>query len=371
MRRLAILCCAALVSTGVARAETPLLPPFPLADRQRAPTTVTIFKGCTAAPAPVVDLLFDGFYAPGTASTVVDSAAMERYRAATQAINRFERGLADLGDAHQADASRKVGAGNPAIAACALDWLAGWAAGQAMLGKVSQQGGYVRKWSLGTVATAYLRIRDAAGLSPEKKHAVENWIGVWARTVHADYTTGTGRDSRNNNHAYWAALSVGLAAVVGNNQTLFAWAMDGYRKAAGKIGADGILPLELARGPKALHYHLFSLQALVPLAELGMRNGQDLYAEGDRALDRLIGVALAGLAEPTLFEQRTGKKQDSVGDIGGNDLAWMEPYYTRFGLAQGKAGAALLPWIERYRPMRNTRLGGNQTLMYGVERLRP
>lgn len=364
LRRLAVLCCAALVSISVARAETSLKPPFlPFESRTSPTTAVAAFKGCTAVPVPVVDLLFDGFYAPGTGSTIVDPAAMARYRETTQTINRFERELAEMGDAYQADAQRKGVAGDPAIAACALDWLAGWAKGRAMLGKVSQQGGYVRKWSLGTAATAYLRIRDAAGLPADKKQAVEGWIGEWARVVHIDYSTGTDRGSRNNNHAYWAALSVGMAAVVGNDQKLFAWAMEGYHKAAKQIGSDGTLPLELDRGPKALHYHLFALEALVPLAELGMRNGHDLYAEGNGALDRLIGVALAGLADPKVFEKRTGKKQDLVGELEGGDLAWMEPYYARFGRAD------LKPWIGKYRPMRNTRLGGNLTLMYGAERL--
>ena len=355
-----------LAFAGTASAEPPLAPPFaappfPASASHAAPTlTIAGFKGCATAPAPVVDLMFDGFYEAGSGSTVVDPAAMERYRAATQTINRFERGLAEMGDAYQADAYRKMGAGDPAIAACGLDWLAAWAAGRAMLGTVSQQGGYVRKWSLGTAATAYLRLRDAAGLDPAKRQAVLGWIGDWARVVQTDYSTGTERSSRNNNHAYWAALSVGMAAVAIDDRGLFDWAMDGYRKAARQIAPDGSLPLELARGPKALHYHLYSLEALVPLAELGARNGQDLYAENGSALDRLIGLTLAGLADPAVFAKLTGKKQDLVGELEGGDLAWMEPFYTRFGRADLKA------WIERFRPMRNTRLGGNLTLMYGA-----
>jgi len=351
-----------LAFAGTASAEPPLAPPFtaPASHAGTAPAAPP-FKTCAAPPAPVVDLLFDGFYEAGSGSTVVDPAAMERYRAATQIINRFERGLADLGDAYQASGYGKATGGEPAIAACGLNWLAAWAGGRAMLGRVSQQGGYVRKWSLGTAATAYLRLRDAAGLDPAKRQAVLAWIGDWARVVQTDYSTGTERSSRNNNHAYWAALSVGMAAVAIDDRGLFDWAMDGYRKAARQIAPDGSLPLELARGPKALHYHLYSLEALVPLAELGARNGQDLYAENGNALDRLIGLTLAGLADPAVFARLTGKKQDLVGELDGGDLAWMEPYYARFGRAD------LKPWIDRFRPMRNTRLGGNLTLMYGAQ----
>ena len=369
MRWAAVLCCAVLVQTGAAHAESPLQPPFAPPGSHAAPVvTITAFKDCAKAPTPVVELLFDGFYAPGTGSTVVDPEAMERYRAATQTINRFERGLADMGDAYQADAQRKGGAGDPATAACALDWLSSWAADRAMLGKVSQQGGYVRKWSLGTESLAYLRIRNAPGLNIAKRRAVEAWIGEWARLVHTDYTTGTERNSRNNNHAYWAALSVGLAAVVTNDAELFDWAMAGYRKAAQQIQPNGTLPLELARGPMALHYHLFALEALVPLAELGARNGHDLYAEGNGALERLIGVALDGLADPNVFALMTDVKQESIGDLDGDDLGWMEPYYARFGHVEGKRGVEIKSWIDRLRPMRDTRLGGSVTLMYGTGR---
>jgi hypothetical protein len=38
----------------------------------------------------------------------------------------------------------------------------------------------------------------------------------------------------------------------------------------------------------------------------------------------------------------------------------MEPYYARF------RDATLEKWLQRFRPMKNRRLGGDMTLLFGV-----
>lgn len=73
--------------------------------------------------------------------------------------------------------------------------------------------------------------------------------------------------------------------------------------AARDIAADGTLPLELQRGKRALHYHAFSVTALVALAELGAARGEDWYAAGDGALHRLVRVTAGGLGDPAVFDR--------------------------------------------------------------------
>jgi poly(beta-D-mannuronate) lyase len=281
---------------------------------------------------------------------------MRRYRAARKPVDDFERTMVGLSDRYIATARP-----NPGIAACVLDGLSRWAKADAYLGEVSQQGGFVRKWSLGTISLAYLKIRHAAGLGRAKKRSVERWIDKWASLVRDDYSTHLHRSSRNNNHAYWAAWSVGLAAIVLDRRDLFDWMIARYRAAIRAIDSDGTLPLELKRGAKALHYHVFSTQALVLIAELGARNGIDLYGAENNALKRLVRRTTAGLADPGYFVGKTGKKQSWVGTLNGSKLAWMEPYYARHG------APALKPWIEKFRPMKNRRIGGNATVLYGQE----
>ena len=177
--------------------------------------------------------------------------------------------------------------------------------------------------------------------------------------VRDDYSTGTDRSSRNNNHLYWAALAVGLSGIVGNDRGMFRWMAANYRQAMGQIDSDGTLPLEMNRGSKALHYHVFSLSALVPIAELGARNGLDLYGARDGALHRLVRRTLDGLGDPSFFADATGKKQSWVGRLSGGKLAWLEIYHARF------PSAASRRWVRRFRPLKNRRAGGNATLLWG------
>ena len=77
-------------------------------------------------------------------------------------------------------------------------------------------------------------------------------------------------------------------------------------------------------------------------------------------MKRLINRTVSGLADSAWFAEKTGKTQSWVGRLNGGKLAWMEPYYARF------RDPALLPWINRFRPMKNRRVGGNATLLYGA-----
>ena len=174
------------------------------------------------------------------------------------------------------------------------------------------------------------------------------------------YNKPSGTDVRNN-HAYWAGQAAALSAAALNERALLAWGVDRYRLGASQIGADGTLPLEMARKSKAQHYHNFALMPLVLIAEIASQNGMDLYGEYGGAIRQLAGVVIDSLTDPGFLERLTGERQDWVGGlITGDSLAWAEPYYARFG------DARLVPWLTRFRPLRHRWFGGDATLAYGV-----
>jgi len=332
-----------------------LASPFALTDRADRPVA-TKAAPCPAPPAPV-PLDVEGFYKPGTGSSEVDPQAMKRYRKATAAIAAYENGITRMSDAYLAAKTR-----DPARAGCVLDWLYAWAAKGAMLKATSHQGEFVRKWGLAPVAASYIKIRHAPSLDPARRAAVTAWIARWAGIVRDDYDSHPERSSRRNNHLYWATLGVMWAGVALDDRALFDWSVAKYRLALRQIAPDGTLPLELARRSKARHYHLFALTPLVFIAETAARNGVDLYrADGD-ALRRLVARVVASLDDPSYFEKSTGVKQQWVGKLDGGKLTWMEPYYARFGDARLKS------WLDRFRPLKNRRTGGNATLLYAPAR---
>ncbi|MBI1779209.1 MAG: alginate lyase family protein [Proteobacteria bacterium] len=307
-------------------------------------------------PAPVPDVIGVSYYSDANAS-VIDTAKLKANIDALRPFREFVRGVVE-------DSDRWV-AGNPPqprVAACALDWLDAWAGAGALLGRVNNQGGYERKWSLAALALSYLKLADAGDLDPNKRRRVEAWLADIARRVMPDYQRPSRTDNRNN-HAYWAGLAVAAAGAAAGDHGLFDWGIGQYRVFLAEIHPDGTLPLEINRKARALHYHIYALAPLVLLAELGHANGIDLYAESDGAVHRLVGRVAAGLDDPSWFEARTGIRQDVRDKLGANDMAWAEPYYARFGTA------ALLPHLRHFRPLSDRSLGGNLTLLYGVKDL--
>ena len=310
---------------------------------------------CKGPPSPVQDLTFDGLYKRGSRSSVVDKDAMRKYRAARKPVDRFARTIIKMSDRYLAATQP-----NSEIAQCVFSWLHHWAKGRAFLGEVSRQGSYVRKWVLGTVSLAYLKIRKAQRFDSAKHNGIKKWIADWAEIVREDYSTGTHKSSRNNNHAYWASWSVGLAGVVVNNRSHFNWMVERQHAAMRQVEEDGTLPLEIKRRSKALHYHVYSTQVLVMIAALAARNGVNLYGIKNGALHGLVKRTVDGLSDPAYFVEKTGKNQSWVGKVSGGKLAWMEAYYARFPASEIKR------WIDQYRPMKNRRIGGNATLLYGA-----
>lgn len=330
-----------------------LRPPFSVEERRALLGRAVGPFTCPVTLPAVRDVVVQGFYADRDAS-VVDAAALRRYQQATKAISDYETSITTISDTFVRSRPPDVES-----ARCALTWLDAWASQDALLGRISQQGTYVRTWALSAIAASYMKILDAEGLDTMQRQHVEGWIRRLAAEVTAYHNSRTGTDTRNN-HAYWAGQAVVLAGVAVNDRSLFAWGITRYRLGVSQIAADGTLPLEIARKSKARHYHNFALMPLVLIAEVGARNGIDLYSESGGALRRLAETITAGLESPALFERLTGVRQEWMGSLDGGSLAWAEPYYARFH------DPRLVPWLAQFRPIRQRWYGGDATLAYGI-----
>jgi poly(beta-D-mannuronate) lyase len=99
-----------------------------------------------------------------------------------------------------------------------------------------------------------------------------------------------------------------------------------------RIQPDGTLPLEMARGQRALHYHVFALAPLTSMAELGQANGLDLYNANGGALKRLVTVTASGLIDNRLFTAKANIAQDTPEKSGlhSEDVIWLEPWLIHY-----------------------------------------
>ncbi|WP_439816423.1 alginate lyase family protein [Zavarzinia sp. CC-PAN008] len=355
--RNAILLAVALMAFGALPARAAIQPPFAVADaRQRYAEKPDDDFTCKAPPQPVMTLRMNSRYRPDVPGRAdVDPAAERAYEEAMAPLRAYAKGLTKLANTYV-----RSQPSDPRLASCVLDWLDTWAAAGAMQGPASSQGEAARKWTLATLATSYLQVRAEPGLDPAKQARVLAWIRVLADTARHDYSTGTDRGSRNNNHLYWAAWGVGAASVVLDDRALFDWAMAGYRRGIEQVEADGTLPLEMARKQRALAYHVYAIGPLVMLAELAAANGVGLYGERDGALRRLVDVTLSGLDDPSLFAAKSGHAQDMDAAWSPGQMMWLIPYAGRFHDARA------LALIDKFRTVPSTRVGGDTRLLYGA-----
>lgn len=316
------------------------------------------FDGCPPASPPYTGALNfpSKFEGSDSARDDLNPQAQARYERQIADIRRLERGISDLTEAY-------LRTGDAQAVACAVDWLADWAGADALLGEVTTHTGKsMRKWALGSVASAWLRLKFSTS-DPLDRYAaeialIEPWLGRLARAVQADWADVP--LEKFNNHEYWAAWSVAVTAVVLDDRRMMAWAGDRYRTAAQQVTDDGFLPNELARDTRALFYHNYALPPLTMLAAFADANGMDWQSAGDDALDRLARTVMGGVADPEVFASKTGSPQQPTA-IKDSKFTWLEPYCALTACAPMFAEK-----LAATRPLVNYRVGGDVTALFAT-----
>ena len=278
-------------------------------------TDVTL--ACPSPPAPVRDLNI-----PSPSDTRIDPKQQAIAAAALQPLTvylRFVTTQADLSLTAPNETTRA------AAGRCADEWLAAWAVGEAWLGQMAtRQSEYRRKWDFAGLAIAYLKVKPH--VTPEQRASIEPWLDRIATAARAFFDHRPRR--QRNNHWYWLGLGLAATGLATGNERHWEEARRIMADAAYDIRADGVLPLELARGPRALHYHAFSATPLVMLAEMGAARGEDWYGFGDGALHRLVELTVAGLRNPSLFDRLAEQPQQSSSKCAWT--LWLPLYDQRF-----------------------------------------
>ncbi len=277
------------------------------------PPSMTV-AACPQPPKPVRDLDIPRFYADAEGSKT-DPELERLHAAAVEPLVAFVREIVDAAD--------KAARGNTARGACALEWLTAWASGDAWLGQmITRQAEYQRKWDLGGIALAYIKLRPQA--RPEHRRVIEPWLKRWAATSRA-FFDAPGR--QRNNHWYWLGLGMMATAIATDSDEHWQAARAIYRDGLRDIQANGTLPLEMQRQSRALFYHVFAMTPLVMMAEIGTRRGEDWYGMESGSLHRLVDLCLRGLVDPATFERIAGKSQEKPVNA---RAGWLTPYRTRF-----------------------------------------
>jgi poly(beta-D-mannuronate) lyase len=311
-------------------------------------------KNCAKAPVPVEDLIGVGFYSDPPKNSITDPKLLAKNNANLEPGRDYLAAVTQMVDKaalhHDADAG-----------GCAISWLQTWAAGNALEGNMTRQGALEHVWLTAGLALAYLKLRDTGLVTVDAGKPIEAWLATSSNRIEPEFNADRAEHGPNNLQD-WAGLAVAAVGVAVDDPARLGWGIERFREGTRQVTKDGYLPLEMRRGQRALHYHTFALDPLVMLAEIGEANGVPLYNENHGALRRLAERTLAGLLDPTWFNAHAGAVQDIHGTVRIDEIAWMEPYQTRYPLP------AMEALLEKNRPVVYERCGGDLTTTYEQER---
>lgn len=327
--------------------------------------TVNVERGgeyeCPEFPQPYTENMeFPSKYAGSdSARATLNPKADRKYQESVESIRELEKTSVEVAD----DYIRGAG---PGARECLLDGLHEWAeAGALLADEVNHIGEAVRKWALAATGAAYLEIvqlrSEAPPLDDDHREDVEAWFARLAEQVMAYYSD---REPRKvNNHDYWAAWAVMLAAVNLQDCEMFEWSLTKFREGIYQIDANGFLANELRRESRALNYQNFALQPLMMVATFAKAN-QRLSAAEQEALQRLVEAVAEGIRDPRLYHMMTGEEQEMEGVVSGWSLAWMQPWRQYFDAEPNGYLDEL--GIDRFY---STRLGGDLTWLFSDKAL--
>lgn len=332
-----------------------LKPPFDITNIQENldnPYTKS-FK-CKAPPEPLKDLFFESMYDKESENaSIIDPEAYKTYKEAVKPVQAFESGLTSTANLYLRSLPPR-----PEIAACVASWLSLWADSDALLGKDNHSGQFIRKWLLSSISMAYLQVRDDPYISAEEHEKIQRWIKKVTERVIADFSKHSDKRSRNNNHMYWAAWGVMSAGIALDERSYFDWGLAEEQNALLDIQSDGSLQLELDRGRKAYNYHHFAAIPLFIMAEAAYVNNINVFEMNNNGLERLARLLLDNMENQDYFVQLTGEKQDLTRTITSSNLVWLEIYRKHYKDTDADY------WLKKFRPVKQSRVGGNATLLY-------
>lgn len=309
---------------------------------------------CMDVPEPVVSLSYGSRYTDESEDrSDIDEGSNAAVNEALGPIDDF---ISDL-----AARANKASGGDAEAAACVVDAVAHWAEADALSELETMNAQISSPARIAGIAMAYLQAARSFDVDPAQAGIIESWLQARARAA-ADYFD---RDappgaSRNNLRA-WAGLATTAVGEATGNDYLKSWGAHTATLIACQADEDGALPLEMDRGPRALHYQLHATAPLVVSAALLDDEGYALFDDCDDAIHRIAAFVPAAFEDPDMVVEKAGEDQTYfTGDdeLAAFELAWADAYLSLFDAPE------IAAFVKDYRPLGNSKLGGSQSALW-------
>ncbi len=316
------------------------------------PVLLGAIKGlhsCVATPliaAPAGRMLIPKHYLSGSNGPVNPAEA-----AATRIYNAFEARIT-------AGMNQYLATGSHSESSCALEQLDVWAQAHALLDydrQESPQAWYQVEWTLSAAGITDSVLVSDSTLDPAQQRRVTAWL---REAAHQDISFERPTDSDNNHH-YWRGLAATAIGVAAADDKLFRFGVNAYKDAIAEIDRRGAFPKEMARHENAIRYQGFALQPLVLIAQLGSRQGIDLFSYQAHKRTIRDAILFFGYAvdDPSLIRPYISDPQ--AGGFKPGDFAEFTFYSARYGVE------GLPPAIVHalQSPTTSAHLGGSTTIL--------
>jgi poly(beta-D-mannuronate) lyase len=274
-------------------------------------------------------------------------------------------------------------AGDAAAGAAARALLARWARADALSDLVEAGPERNNTNTLYSLRRVLLGVIPAwAVLAADADATQRRDIGAWLARRVADANVAIGPaatrasestpPNHNNNRLMREAVVMAHGALTGDD-VKFRRGVQFFLATLRDMRPDGSLPLETARGARALWYQRHAVASMVFIAELARAQDQDLYAadvDGKR-LARAVEFLLAEIVEPRRLPAYAAERQDlgflETRPSGRNAMAWLEPWHRR-ALPTWTGGALatgdVVTTTLAHRPLIDELSGGNLTCLF-------
>lgn len=316
----------------------------------------TVHAACAPAAEPVLDLAFASRYVQ--ADETRSELDPERAQAAEAALEPLDAFVSDL----TARTDAAVEAADPQAMACILSDLAHWARADAL----SDLGTQTVELTIGSRLASLALVAGQVGLSgdPADFALVRDWLSRRMTAQMTFWETAPDGAAQGNLRA-WAAFAGAAVALITDDAVMRGWSAWSLSYVACTAAEDGSLPQEMGRGRLALHYQVHAVGPLTVGAALLEQQGVSVTAACGGALDRIVAYTLDDLAAGGVRSQsRSGEPQSLDQGIAGMkdfQLAWAEAWLRL------RRNDALDAMLKERRPLKYSKLGGDQTRIWGAQ----
>lgn len=297
--------------------------------------------------------------------------------------------------------TRAFSDGNAGAHATFMDIVTDWARANALTEVEDDVAGsntavlFNLRRTLALLIPTWAKIRNDARTTVEERETVDIWIGKLVDL--ADVNTGSSatratrrfdctenpETSNCNNHRYLRdEVNMMWGALVGDHER-FRKGVERFTVALRQMRPDGSLPLETARGARALWLQNQAIGMLVTMAEIAALQGHDLYnleIEG-RSLHRAIAFLIEGIRRPqAVFPYAEANRSPAPGTdwreqdlrftelrARWHEMAWIEAYLARFPEhPNAERLREELPGLFLDRPLISRVAGGMTSCLHGL-----